>query len=54
MIPSRIIDAQANEPAKQKIKLQPLHQLAFRPDRIKRLQKHGAQQHLRRDRGTAR
>ena len=34
VIPDRIVDAQAHKPAEQKVELQPLHQLAFRADRI--------------------
>ena len=53
MIPDRIVDAQANEPAVQQVELQPFHQLAFRADRVERLQQRRPQQLLRRDRGPA-
>jgi hypothetical protein len=50
MIPRRIVDADPDEPAKQQIELQPLHQLSLRADRIERLQEHRSHQLLRRDR----
>ncbi len=50
MVPARIVDPQAHEPAEQQVELQPLHQLPLRADRIERLQRHRLQQHLRRDR----
>jgi len=53
VIPRRIVDADADEPAKQEVELQPLHQLPLRADRIERLQKHCPKELLRRDRGTA-
>jgi hypothetical protein len=52
-IPHRIVDAQADEPAKQKVELDPLHQLPLRTDRIERLQQQRPQQPLRRDRLAA-
>src|SRR3984957_20327598 len=52
MIPRRLIDADPDEPAEQKIELQPLHQLALRPDRIKPLQQHPPPQLFRRNRGA--
>jgi hypothetical protein len=53
VIPRGIVNADANEPTKQEVELQPLHQLPLRADRIERLQKHRPQQLLRRYRGTA-
>jgi hypothetical protein len=53
VIPRRIVDADADEPAKQEVKLQPLHQLTLRADRIESLQQHRPKELLRRDRGTA-
>jgi hypothetical protein len=53
VIPRRVVDADADKPAKQKIELQPLHQLPLRADRIERLQQHRWQQLLRRDRRPA-
>ena len=53
VIPRRIVNADADEPAKQQVELQPLHQLPLRADRIERLQQHRPQQLLRRDRGPA-
>jgi hypothetical protein len=52
VIPHDIVNADANEPAEQKIELKPLHQLPLRADRIKRLQQHRPQQFLERDRGS--
>ena len=37
VIPRRIVDANADEPAKQEVELQPIHQLPLRADRIERL-----------------
>jgi hypothetical protein len=50
MVPRRIVDAEADEPAEQQIELQSLHQLPLRTDRIERLQQHRSQRFLRRDR----
>ena len=50
VIPRRIVDANADEPAKQEVELEPIHQLPLRADRIERLQEHRSQQLLRRDR----
>ena len=50
VVPHRIVDAEPDEPPKQQIELQPLHQLPLRSDRIKCLQQHRPQQHLRCDR----
>jgi hypothetical protein len=52
-IPHRVLDAQPNKPAEQQIVVDPLNQLPFRADRIKRLQQQGAQQPFRRDRLAA-
>jgi hypothetical protein len=40
--------------AEQEVELEPLHQLAFRADRVERLQQHRPEQHLRRDRRPTR
>ena len=48
-----LVDRQSDEPAKQKVELDPLDQLPLRPDRIEKLQKRGPQQPLRRNRLTA-
>jgi hypothetical protein len=53
VIPDRVVDADADEPAEQQVELQPLHQLPLRADRIERLQEHRSQKLLGRDRGTA-
>ena len=53
VIPGRVVNADANEPAKQEVELQPIHQLPLRADRIERLQEHRPQQFLGRDRGAA-
>ena len=53
MIPGRVVDPEPDEPAEQQIELQPLHQLPLGPDRIERLQQHGPQQLLGRDRRAA-
>jgi hypothetical protein len=53
VVPDRVVDANADEPAKQEIELQPVHQLSLRADRIERLQQHRPQKLLGRDRGTA-
>src|SRR5208282_487169 len=50
MIPHRVIDTDPDKPAKQQIKLQSLHQLPLRTDRVERLQQHRSQQHLGCDR----
>src|SRR5262249_34912792 len=50
MVPSRIIDANAHEPAEQKIVLQTLHKEPLRADRIEGLQQHCPEQLLGRDR----
>ena len=50
MVPGRIVDPDPDEPAEQKVVLQPLHQLPLRADRVERLQQHRPQQLLRRDR----
>jgi hypothetical protein len=44
------VTTKADEPAEQQVELDPLDQLAFRADRIKRLQQQAAQQALWRDR----
>jgi hypothetical protein len=43
-----LVDGKPNEPAKQKVKLDPLDQLALRADRIEKLQKRRPQRMLRR------
>ena len=53
VIPGPIVNADADKPTKQKIELQPLHQLPLRPDRIERMQQHRPQQLLRRNRRAA-
>ena len=50
-VPHRIVDAQADKPAKQQVVVQLLHQLALRAHRVEGLQQQGAQQPFRRDRG---
>ena len=50
MVPGRIVNADADEPAEQKVVFQPLHQQPLRADRVERLQQHRPQQLLRRDR----
>ena len=52
-VPYRIVDTESDEPAKQQVKVQPLHQLTFGAHRVEGLQQHRAQQLLRRDRGAA-
>src|SRR3954454_10414023 len=52
MIPHRLVRTETDKPAKQEVELHALHQLALGAHRIKRLQEHGAKQHLRRDRGA--
>ena len=49
VIPHRIVDPNADEPAEQKVVLQPLHQLALRSDRIESLQEHRSKKLLRRN-----
>src|ERR1700733_1587483 len=48
-----LVDHKPDEPAKQKVKLDPLDQLALRADRIEKLQKRRPQQTLRRNRGPS-
>ena len=48
-----LVDRQSDEPAKQKVELDPLDQLPLRPDRIEKLQKRGPQQPLRRNGRTS-
>src|SRR5881394_4252364 len=52
MIPHWIIDPHPDEPTKQQIELQPLHELTLRANRIECLQQHRSQQHLWRDQST--
>tara|TARA_B100000378_G_scaffold141606_1_gene114373 strand:- start:2684 stop:3121 length:438 start_codon:yes stop_codon:yes gene_type:complete len=52
-VSDRIVDAKLDEPAKQKIEVQPLHQLPLGTDRIKQLQHYCPQQPLRRNRRAA-
>ena len=52
VIPGCVIDAESDEPAKQQIVFEPLHQLALGADRVEGLQQHRPQQLLRRDRGS--
>ena len=52
VIPGSIVNAHADEPAKQEIELQPLHQLPLRADRVEHLQQHRPQQLLGRNRGA--
>src|SRR5215472_7016676 len=52
-VPHQVVGRKSHEPAVQKIVVQLLHQLAFRPDAVEHLQQQGAQQLLRRDRRTA-
>jgi hypothetical protein len=52
VIPGSIVNVHADEPAKQEIELQPLHQLTLRPDRVEHLQQHRPQQLLGRNRGA--
>jgi hypothetical protein len=50
MVPGYVVNADSDEPAKQKVVFQPLHQKSLRADRIERLQQHRPEQLLRRDR----
>jgi hypothetical protein len=52
MIPHRVVDPDPDEPAKQEVELQPLHEPTLRAHRIECLQQHRPQQHLGRDRRT--
>ena len=52
--PNRLVHREPNKPAEQQIVVHLLHQLAFRANRIERLQQQSAQQFLGRDRGAAR
>src|ERR1700688_5050881 len=52
-VPDRIVRRKPHEPAVQKIVVQLLHQLAFRPNAVEHLQQQCAQQLLWRDRGTS-
>src|SRR5215213_9925180 len=54
VIPDRIVDRQANKPAKQQVELHPLHQLPLGADRVESLQEHCPQKHLGWDRGPTR
>jgi hypothetical protein len=49
---SAVIGRKPHEPAVQKIVIQLLHQLSFRPNAVEYLQQQCAQQLFRRDRGT--
>ncbi len=40
MVPDRVIHAEADKPAEQKVEFQPLHQLALGADAVKGLQQH--------------
>jgi hypothetical protein len=51
--PDRVVRRKPHEPAVQKIVVQLLHQLAFRPNAVEHLQQQCAQQLLWRDRGTS-
>src|SRR5580698_1558711 len=51
--PDLIVRRQPNEPAKKKIVIELLHQLAFRTDAVEHLKQERAQELLRRDRGTS-
>ena len=37
MLPGRIVDTEADEPAEQQVEVEALHQLALRPNRVERL-----------------
>ena len=50
VVPNRIVNAEPDEPAKQKIVVDLLHQLALGADRVERLQQRSPQQPFRRDR----
>jgi hypothetical protein len=52
-VPDRVVHRQADEPPEQQIEVELLHQQPLAPDAVERLQQQGAQQLLRRDRGTA-
>src|SRR5882757_10779143 len=52
-VPDRVVRRKPHEPAVQKIVVQLLHQLAFRPNAVEHLQQQCAQQLLWRDRGTS-
>lgn len=51
VVPHRLVDPEAHKPADHQIKLQILHQLPLRVNRIKGPQQHRAKRDLRRDRG---
>ena len=53
MVPGRVVDADADEPAEQKVVLQPFHQKPFGADRVEGLQQHCPQKLLRRDRWSS-
>lgn len=50
MVPGWIVDADAHEPAEQKVVFQPLHKQPLRADRVERLQEHRPEQLLGWDR----
>ncbi len=52
MAPQYVAYSEADEPAEQKLEVQPLHQLPFRADAVKHLQQHRPQQLLRRIEGA--
>jgi hypothetical protein len=47
--PHRLVHAEPHEPAIEKVIIELLHRLSFRPDRIERLQQKRPQQPLRRN-----
>jgi hypothetical protein len=53
VVPHRIVDAEADEPAEQQVEVKPLRQLALRADRVESLQQRRTQQLLGRDRSAA-
>ena len=52
-VPRRVVDAQPDEPAEQKVEVDPLHQLALGADAVERLQQQRPKQPFRRDRRAA-
>ena len=52
-VPDRIVGRKPHEPPVQKIIIQLLHKLSFRPDAVEHLKQQCAQQLLRRDRGSS-
>jgi hypothetical protein len=53
VVPHRIVNAETDEPAKQQVVVELLHQLALGANGVERLDQRAAQQLLRRNRGPA-